>query len=85
MSSSKFSSCNHSLSSSTDPYQLIDLEELASLLCVGKRTIYRLKDEGKLPEPVKIRGSLRWRRVDIESWIAGGCKSKRRGIAAPTR
>jgi predicted DNA-binding transcriptional regulator AlpA len=29
---------------------------------------------GLMPAPLKIGALVRWRRTDLEAWLAGGCK-----------
>jgi excisionase family DNA binding protein len=44
-------------------------------LSVSKRTIWRLLSGKRLPEPLRIGGSVRWRREQIDRWIEQGCPS----------
>jgi predicted DNA-binding transcriptional regulator AlpA len=41
------------------------------------RHVRRMADGGQMPPPVKLGALVRWRRQDIDSWIAGGCKPVR--------
>lgn len=53
---------------------LIDAAEFARMLSVSKPTIWRLREDGKLPPVIALTSQcIRWRRADVESWIAGGC------------
>lgn len=52
---------------------LISVDELASMLGVSTRTLWRLLSAGKLIKPIKVGGSTRWRRSDVQQWIAQGC------------
>lgn len=56
-----------------DGAQLLSAEQLAGLLQVSKRTVWRLRSAGKLPRPVQLGGSLRWRSAEIHRWIDAGC------------
>jgi excisionase family DNA binding protein len=49
--------------------QLYTLDELSKILQIGRSTLYRLKDTGQMPPPVRIGGQLRWRRETIEKWL----------------
>lgn len=53
--------------------QLIDAEEVSRLLGISPRTVWRLKDRGKLPKPVSIGSLVRWRKAEINERIAAGC------------
>lgn len=52
---------------------LISAEELATILKVSKRTLWRLLSGAKLPRPVHVGRSPRWRLNEINAWIAAGC------------
>ncbi len=52
---------------------LISALELAKLLQVSTRTLWRLRSAGKLIKPIKIGGSTRWRLDEVQAWIAEGC------------
>lgn len=50
--------------------QLLSVREVAGMLGLGISTIWRQVRQGNLPRPVRIGGSTRWRRADIEALIA---------------
>jgi excisionase family DNA binding protein len=52
---------------------LISAEHLARLLDISVRTLWRLRSAGKLPDPIRIGGSVRWNAQEIDEWIAEGC------------
>ena len=60
--------------------ELIDIKEVARVLGVSVRLAWRLRDSGKLPAEVRIPSSrlVKFRRSDIENWIADGCPDPRR-------
>lgn len=49
--------------------EILTLDEVATYLKAGKRTVYRLAQEGKIPA-FKLGGTWRFRRSDLEHWIA---------------
>lgn len=53
--------------------ELVNARELAKLLAVSERTLYRLKSAGELPPAVAIGGSVRWRLAEIRQWVGEGC------------
>lgn len=57
---------------------LIGVGELSELLGLGRSSIYRHLDAGKLPEPIRIGGSVRWRKAEIEAWVSAGCPARNR-------
>jgi excisionase family DNA binding protein len=52
---------------------LLDVDDLAERLKVGPRTIWRLESGGKIPKAVRFGGSTRWRRQEVNRWMADGC------------
>lgn len=52
---------------------LISAQELAPLLGISVRTLWRLVSEGKVVSPVHLGGSTRWRMDEVRRWIADGC------------
>jgi excisionase family DNA binding protein len=55
---------------------LITPRELAHLLSVSVRTLWRLRSAGRLPTEIRLGGSVRWRRADACAWIAAGCPDR---------
>lgn len=56
-----------------EEFRLITAKELAAMLDISIRTIWRRRSDGSLPPPVQIGGSVRWRLADIRQWIAQRC------------
>jgi excisionase family DNA binding protein len=52
---------------------LLSAEEVAAMLGVSERTLWRLLSAGKFPEPVRFGRSTRWRPADVKDWIDRGC------------
>lgn len=59
----------------TQDRRLLAVDDVAAMLGVSGRHVYRLADGGRMPRPVKLGGAVRWDRQAIESWIANGCPS----------
>ncbi len=51
----------------------ISAKQLSQLLGVSLRQIWRLNATGKLPQPVRLGGSVRWNRAEIKQWFESGC------------
>src|SRR5262245_9247202 len=63
-----------------DPLAMLSKRQLAELLAVDPWTIDRWRNNPDFPAPIWISASTpRWRRKDIEAWIA----SRHRGGVAP--
>lgn len=55
---------------------LIDIKCLAVLLNRSVASLERDQAAGRLPAPVRIGSSKKWRRADIEVWVAAGCPAR---------
>jgi excisionase family DNA binding protein len=49
--------------------EILTLDEVATYLKAGKRTVYRLAADKKIPA-FKLGGTWRFRKADLERWIA---------------
>jgi len=49
---------------------LLTVRDVAFLLGLGERTVWRLCGDGKLPPPISIGRSRRWTRQTIEEYVA---------------
>lgn len=53
--------------------QLLRATDVARLLSVSVRTVWRLRDSGELPRPVRIpRNLICWRKADVEKYVRDG-------------
>ncbi len=48
---------------------LLTVDQVAESLQVSARTVWRMRSAGELPAPIRILGSVRWRRTELESWV----------------
>lgn len=53
--------------------ELINVSELADLLSLSVRTVWRLNSAGRLPKPVRLGRSVKWRKNEIIDWLASNC------------
>ena len=56
-----------------DEALLLNSREVAKLLTVCDKTVYRMQKSGEMPEPVKIGRAVRWGRTEIMAWVDAGC------------
>ena len=54
---------------------LVKAKDLAEMLSVSPRHIWRMKSSGKLPRAIEIGNCVRWKLVDISDWLTMGCPS----------
>ena len=58
--------------------QLLSAKELAKMLSLSKRQVYRLDSCGKLGiAKLRIGGSIRFRQDEVANWIAAGCPDRK--------
>lgn len=55
----------------------IDARGVAVLLGISLRTVQRMNDAGKLPEPVAFGALKRWRIEELEAWLRAGCPPRK--------
>jgi excisionase family DNA binding protein len=60
-----------------DSPALLDVRAVAALLDCSTRHVYRLADAERMPKPLKLGTLLRWRRADLDAWLADGCPAVR--------
>ena len=53
--------------------RLLCVDEVADFIGISTRQAWRHDRAGKLPAPVRIGRSVRWRNSEIQAWIAAGC------------
>ena len=52
---------------------LLTADEVAAMLGVSERTLWRLLSAGKVPKPVRFGRNTRWRMAEVKEWIDRGC------------
>ena len=55
---------------------LISARELADMLGVSSRTVWRMNATCDLPAPVKLNRSVRWGLAEVSAWIELGCPTR---------
>lgn len=54
----------------------ISARELAELLGVSLRQVWRLNATAKLPRNMQLGGSRKWSRTEIMNWFEAGCPDR---------
>ena len=49
--------------------RLLRVEQVAEVLGISKRTVWRLVSGGQLPQPVAIGRCKRWKQADVERFV----------------
>ncbi len=52
---------------------LLDVRQVADTLNCSTRTVWTLRDAGKLPAPIRLGSLVRWRAEEIRDWVRAGC------------
>lgn len=52
---------------------MLSTKDVAELMQCSDRHVTNLRNEGRMPPPVKLGTLVRWPRRTIEQWIADGC------------
>lgn len=55
---------------------LLAVRDVAALLRISGRQVLKLRASGRIPVPLKLGRSTRWRAEEIESWVRAGCPSR---------
>ena len=55
----------------------ISARELAQMLDVSLRQIWRLNSAARLPKPIRLGGSVRWNRQEVTDWFVAGCPDRK--------
>lgn len=50
--------------------------QVAVMLGVSVRQVWRLHNTGRLPRPVRLGNCVRWRRAEIEAFVKAGCPTR---------
>jgi excisionase family DNA binding protein len=53
--------------------RLLTVRQVAGLLGVSTRLIFKLRAAGKLPRDLRVGHAVRFAEQDIRAWIAAGC------------
>lgn len=52
---------------------LITVKDVAKILGLSTRSVWRLLRDKKLLRPVRIGGAVRWRSRELRQWVDAGC------------
>lgn len=56
--------------------ELLTVKDVAKALRVSPRQVWKLSSSGRLPAPVRLSRSVRWRSADIKRWVELGCPNR---------
>ena len=58
---------------------LLNVREVARLLGIGERSVWRLVGSRRLPKPISLGRSKRWSRRGMEQYVDAASKAANRG------
>ncbi len=58
--------------------ELLTVKDVAARLRISQRQVWKLLASGRIPAPVRLSRSVRWRAEDIDDWVRMGCPSRER-------
>lgn len=58
--------------------KLLKADQVAELLALHVRSVWRLSSSGEIPKPVRIGKSTRWRLTDLRAFLNGEIGGERR-------
>jgi predicted DNA-binding transcriptional regulator AlpA len=61
--------------------ELLTARQAAALCSLSPASWHRLHSAGRCPAPVRLSGSVRWRRAELLAWIAANCPPRREWAA----
>lgn len=50
--------------------ELLTVEELAKILKVSPRTVWRMESAGNVPKPIRIGKTVRWLAADVKTFLS---------------
>ena len=56
---------------------LLTAAAVGEMLSLSKRQIFRLNSSGKIPAPIRIGASPRWRENEIVEWLQAGAPDRK--------
>jgi len=60
---------------STQPL-LVDAKAVGAMLGRCERSVWRDAAAGRIPRPIELGGSKRWRLSELQQWAAAGCPNR---------
>jgi predicted DNA-binding transcriptional regulator AlpA len=55
---------------------MMSARAIAAMLGVSIRQVWRLNATGKLPRPIRLGGSVKWKKTEIMKWFDNDCPDR---------
>lgn len=56
--------------------ELLTARDVAGVLKITTRQVFKLRSSGRMPAPVKVGRSTRWRASELAGWVEAGCPGR---------
>ncbi len=63
-------------SNASEASLMMNAKALAAMLGVSLRQVWRLNATGKLPRPIRLGGSVKWKISEITDWFEKNCPDR---------
>ena len=77
MKSTKKQPADPAETAETTTDQLLAVKTVADRLAVSARQVWKLLASGRLPQPIRLGRSVRWRQSDLDKFVRVGCDMTR--------
>ena len=57
---------------------LLTVKDVAAMLSVSQRQVWKLNASAKIPAPIRLARSVRWDRAELEAFIRAGAPNRDR-------
>jgi predicted DNA-binding transcriptional regulator AlpA len=65
------------MNTASDTDRLLTAKDVAGMLSLSKRQVFRLHSCGKIPRAIRIGGSVRWAKGTIAKWLEAGAPDRK--------
>ena len=61
-----------------DDAELLSIRQIALLLGWGESVVRQRDREGVLPKPIRFKGTIQWKRKELNNWLAVDCPARQK-------
>lgn len=61
--------------------ELLTVRDVAAALKISVRQVWKLNSAGRLPAPLRVARSVRWKRDELAAWVDADCPVRDRWLA----
>lgn len=68
-----------------DQQLLVTAAQAARMLGISERHFYKLHSSGRVPRPIRLGRTVRWRAAEFEQWLEAGAPNRAKWEALRSR